>query len=114
MIEQLRKKLTVFLSSVITMILATMSILLFYAVVQEYSNSTYASYSQDTNLLYSYLNQTNIIDMNILNEYNTKNLIYCEMIKRSYRQRLSKKVKPSFSPHRLICSLNIGMTITVP
>lgn len=32
MIEQLRKKLTVFLSSVITMILATMSILLFYAV----------------------------------------------------------------------------------
>ena len=74
MIEQLRKKLTVFLSSVITMILATMSILLFYAVVQEYSNSTYASYSQDTNLLYSYLNQTNIIDMNILNEYNTKNL----------------------------------------
>ena len=74
MIEQLRKKLTVFLSSVITMILATMSILLFYAVVQEYSNSTYASYSKDTNLLYSYLNQTNIIDMNILNEYNTKNL----------------------------------------
>lgn len=116
MIEQLRKKLTVFLSSVITMILATMSILLFYAVVQEYSNSTYASYSKDTNLLYSYLNQTNIIDMNILNEYNTKNLNIdiLRMIKRSYRQRLSKKVKPSFSPHRLICSLNIGMTITVP
>ena len=73
MIEQLRKKLTVFLSSVIAVILATMSVLLFYAVVQEYSNSTYASYSKDTNLLYSYLNQTNIIDMNILNEYNTKN-----------------------------------------
>ena len=51
MIEQLRKKLTVFLSSVIAVILATMSVLLFYAVVQEYSNSTYASYSKDTNLL---------------------------------------------------------------
>lgn len=116
MIEQLRKKLTVFLSSVIAVILATMSVLLFYAVVQEYSNSTYASYSKDTNLLYSYLNQTNIIDMNILNEYNTKNfnIDILRMIKRSYRQRLSKKVMPSFSPHRLICSLSIGMTITVP
>ena len=40
MIEQLRKKLTVFLSSVIAVILATMSVLLLYAVVQEYSNST--------------------------------------------------------------------------
>lgn len=73
MIEQLKKKLTVFLSSVIAIILSTMSILLLHTVIQEYINSTYASYSRDVNLLYSYLDQTNIIDMTMLNEYSAKN-----------------------------------------
>ena len=69
MVEQLRKKLTIFLASVIALILIVMASLLLRTVIQEYTNSSYASYSKDANLLYSYLEQSNSIDMSILNEY---------------------------------------------
>ena len=74
MIEQLRKKLTIFLTSVIALILIVMASLLLRTVIQEYTNSSYASYSKDANLLYSYLEQSNSIDMSILNEYKANNI----------------------------------------
>ena len=74
MIEQLRKKLTIFLASVIALILIVMASLLLRTVIQEYTNSSYASYSKDANLLYSYLEQSNSIDMSILNEYKANNI----------------------------------------
>ena len=55
MIEQLRKKLTIFLASVIAVILVVMATLLLHTVIQEHTNSSYSSYSKDANLLYSYL-----------------------------------------------------------
>ncbi|CCY54285.1 his Kinase A (Phosphoacceptor) domain./Histidine kinase-DNA gyrase B-and HSP90-like ATPase [Coprococcus sp. CAG:782] len=74
MVEQLRKKLTIFLASVIALILIVMASLLLRTVIQEYTNSSYASYSKDANLLYSYLEQSNSIDMSILNEYKANNI----------------------------------------
>ena len=74
MIEQLKRKLSIFLSSVIAIILTAMSILLLHTVIKEYTNSTYISYTRDVNLLFSYLEQVSIIDMPILNEYSEKNL----------------------------------------
>ena len=74
MIAQLKRRLSIFLSSVIAVILAAMSILLLHTVIKEYTNSTYVSYSRDVNLLYSYLEQVSILDMPILNEYSEKNL----------------------------------------
>ena len=74
MMEQLRKKLTIFLASVIALILIVMASLLLRTVIQEYTNSSYASYSKDANLLYSYLEQSNSIDMSILNEYKANNI----------------------------------------
>lgn len=74
MIEQLRKKLTIFLASVIAVILVVMATLLLHTVIQEHTNSSYSSYSKDANLLYSYLEQSNSIDMNILNEYKANNI----------------------------------------
>lgn len=74
MIEQLRKKLTIFLASVIALILVVIASLLLHTVIQEHTNSSYASYSKDANLLYSYLEQSNSIDMTILNEYKSNNI----------------------------------------
>ena len=74
MIAQLKKRLSTFLSSVIAVILAAMSILLLHTVIKEYTNSTHVSYSRDVNLLYSYLEQVSILDIPILTEYSEKNL----------------------------------------
>ena len=41
MIAQLKKRLSTFLSSVIAVILAAMSILLLYTVIKQYTNSTH-------------------------------------------------------------------------
>lgn len=67
-----KKRLSTFLSSVIAVILAAMSILLLHTVIKEYTNSTHVSYSRDVNLLYSYLEQVSILDIPILTEYSEK------------------------------------------
>ena len=115
MIAQLKKRLSTFLSSVIAVILAAMSILLLHTVIKEYTNSTHVSYSRDVNLLYSYLEQVSILDIPILTEYSEKNL-NIDVLRnsnKSCRQTALQRVQQFWKLPLHTLSLCTGMIITM-